>query len=132
MRNSGLPQSNQASGTAVVIRPNSYPPGVRGGSTKSEQLIIRDIIADTEGLIRWPGDDRPAYEGLFYLSAHPDDARLTRVAAKIRTWNETPGVGARIAADMTQPPANAAPRDTSDVRRLHIAEEADALTWAYA
>ncbi|MFE5255889.1 hypothetical protein [Streptomyces coelicoflavus] len=103
VRNSGLPQSNQASGTAVVIRPNSYPPGVRGGFTKSEQLVIRDIIADTEGLIRWAGDDRPAYEGLFYLTAHPDDARLTRVAAKIRTWNETPGVGAGVAADMTQP-----------------------------
>ncbi|MFV0134408.1 hypothetical protein ACLGIH_14390 [Streptomyces sp. HMX87] len=103
VRDSRLPLSNQASGTAVQIRPGSYPPGARGGFTKAQQLVIRDIIADTEGLLRWGGDDRPAHEGLFHVTARPGDPRLPRVAAKLRTWNETPGTGAGVIADMTEP-----------------------------
>lgn len=103
VRDSRLPQSNQASGTAVVIRPNSYPPGVRGGYTAGQQLVIRDIIADTEGVVRWGGDDRRPYEGLFYLTVRPGDARLERVAAKIRAWDETPGSGAGAVPDVTDP-----------------------------
>ncbi|WP_432103421.1 hypothetical protein [Streptomyces sp. bgisy091] len=101
VRDSGLPRSNQASGTAVAIRPGSYPPGVRGGLTEAQRLVVRDIIADTEGLVRWGGDDRPAQEGLFYLVAGPDDRSTARVAAKIRAWDVTPGLGAGVVADMT-------------------------------
>ncbi|MER5518994.1 hypothetical protein [Streptomyces sp. NPDC002763] len=35
------------------------------------------------------------------LTAAP--ARLARVAAKIRSWEETPGRGAGVLVDMTQP-----------------------------
>ncbi|MEU8822530.1 hypothetical protein [Streptomyces sp. NPDC048636] len=103
VRDSRLPEANQASGTAVVIRPDFYPPGVRGGFTVSQQLIIRDIIADTEGVVRWGGEDRRPYEGLFYLTVRPSDTRLERVAAKIRAWYETPGAGAGVIPDVTEP-----------------------------
>ncbi|MFE2444916.1 hypothetical protein ACFXDF_23195 [Streptomyces sp. NPDC059426] len=103
IRDSRLPEANQASGTAIVIRPDSYPPGVRGGFTAGQQLIIRDIIADTEGVVRWGGEDRRPYEGLFYLTVPPGDARLKRVAAKIRAWGETPGAGAGVVLDVTEP-----------------------------
>ncbi|MFF0290223.1 hypothetical protein [Streptomyces sp. NPDC005262] len=103
VRDSRLPESNQASGTAVVIRPDSYPPGMRGGFTAGQQLIIRDIVADTEGVVRWGGEDRRPYEGLFYLTVRPGDARLARVAAKLRTWDETPGAGAGVVPDVTEP-----------------------------
>ncbi|CAL9529179.1 hypothetical protein SUDANB176_04015 [Streptomyces sp. enrichment culture] len=103
VRDSGLPESNQASGTAVAIRPGSYPPGARGGFTAGQELVIRDIIADCEGVVRWGGDDRRPYEGLFYLGVRPGDPRLTKAAAKIRTWNETPGLGAGVLVDMTRP-----------------------------
>ncbi|MGW3598984.1 hypothetical protein [Streptomyces sp. NPDC005167] len=103
VRDSRLPESNQASGTAVVIRPDFYPPGVRGGFTAGQQLIIRDIVADTEGVVRWGGDDRRPYEGLFYLAVRPGDARLERVAAKLRAWDETPGAGAGVVPDVTEP-----------------------------
>ncbi|MFI2073267.1 hypothetical protein [Streptomyces triculaminicus] len=43
------------------------------------------------------------HEGLFYLTVRPGDARLTRVAAKIRTWNEAPGSGAGGVPDVTEP-----------------------------
>ncbi|MEU7044337.1 hypothetical protein AB0A77_25210 [Streptomyces varsoviensis] len=103
VHDSRLPESNQASGTAVVIRPGSYPPGVRSGFTTGQKMIIRDITADTEGVVRWGGDDRRPYEGLFYLTVPPGDARLKRVSAKIRAWEETPGSGAGVTPDVTEP-----------------------------
>lgn len=103
VRDSRRPESNRASGTAVVIRPGSYPPGVRDGFTAGQQLLIHDIIADTEGVVRWGGDDRRPYEGLFYLDVPPGDARLARVAARIRTWAGTPGAGAGVVPDVTEP-----------------------------
>ncbi|MGW3601010.1 hypothetical protein [Streptomyces sp. NPDC005167] len=101
VRDSSLPESNRASGTAVVIRPGSYPPGARGAFTSGQQLTIRDIVADTEGTVLWGGDDNRPYEGLFYLAVRPNDTRLARVAAKIRAWNETPGAGAGVVPDVT-------------------------------
>ncbi|MFE6287968.1 hypothetical protein [Streptomyces sp. NPDC057877] len=103
VRDSDLPQSNQASGTAVVIRPGSYPPGARGAFTKGQELVIRDIVADTEGVVRWGGDDRRPYEGLFYVAVDPDDPRLARVAEKLRAAGERPGAGAGVLVDATRP-----------------------------
>ncbi|MGW8453748.1 hypothetical protein ACWGLO_19865 [Streptomyces niveus] len=103
VRDSRLPESNLASGTAVVIRPDFYPPGLEGGFTAGQELTIRDIVADTEGVVRWGGEDRRPYEGLFYVTARPNDARLRRVAAKIRAWDQTPGAGAGTVPDVTEP-----------------------------
>ncbi|KOT97260.1 MULTISPECIES: hypothetical protein [Streptomyces] len=102
VRDGARPESNLASGTAVVIRPGTYPPGVRDGFTGAQVLTIRDILADTEGVVRWGGDDRRPYEGLFYLDVPPGDARLGRVAAKIRSWNEAPGAGAGAVPDVSE------------------------------
>ncbi|WP_369248035.1 hypothetical protein [Streptomyces sp. R41] len=98
----GLPESNQASGTAVQIRPGSYPSGLRGGFYPLEELTIRDILADAEGVVRWGGDDRAPDESLFYIDVRPDDARLTKVAEKIRTWTFTPGQGSGVLVDPLQ------------------------------
>ncbi|WP_369157087.1 hypothetical protein [Streptomyces sp. R02] len=103
VRDSRSPESNQASGTAVVIRPGSYPPGVRDGFTEGQRLVIRDILADAEGVVRWGGDDPRPYEGLFHLAVPPGDARLARVAAKVRSWNEAPGAGAGAVPDVAEP-----------------------------
>lgn len=103
VRDSRRPESNQASGTAVVIRPGSYPAGARGAFTAGQLLVLRDILADTEGVVRWGGDDRRPYEGLFYLDVEPGDARLARVAATVRAWAETPSAGAGVVPDVTAP-----------------------------
>ncbi|MFJ8440060.1 hypothetical protein [Kitasatospora griseola] len=66
-----LAESNQSSGTAVQIRPGSYPSGVRGGFYPLEVLTIRDILADCEGVVRWGGDDRVPDESLFYVDVAP-------------------------------------------------------------
>ncbi|WEV27723.1 hypothetical protein OYE22_22965 [Streptomyces sp. 71268] len=100
-RDSQLPESNQASGTAVVIRPSWYMAGMQDAFSPHEVLAIHDIAADCEGIVRWGGDDRRPHPGLFYLNVRPGDAKLAHVANKIRSWNETPGQGAGVLRDPT-------------------------------
>ncbi|MEW1694240.1 MULTISPECIES: hypothetical protein [unclassified Streptomyces] len=103
VRDGRRPESNQASGTAVVVRPGSYPPGVRGSFTAAQERTLRDVLADAQGLVRWGGDGRRPYEGLFHLAVRPGDSRLERVAATIRAWDGTPGAGAGTLPDVTAP-----------------------------
>ncbi|WP_308013095.1 hypothetical protein [Streptomyces griseocarneus] len=85
------PESNHASGTAVAIRPDWYPRGGRGGFFPLEMLVLRDILAECEGVVAWGGDHRGRpYEALFSIDVPPGDARLPRVAAKIRGWAARP------------------------------------------
>ncbi|WP_328664886.1 hypothetical protein [Streptomyces sp. NBC_00328] len=98
-----LAESNLASGTAVQIRPGFYPSGQRGGFFSNQLVIVRDILADLEGVVRWGGDDKWPDEALFYIDTAPEDGRLTRVADKLRTWAATPGKGAGASADPFQP-----------------------------
>ncbi|MFC9426773.1 hypothetical protein [Streptomyces sp. NPDC056987] len=99
----GLAESNLASGTAVRIRPGFYPSGVRGGFYPLEELTLRDILADCEGVVRWGGDDRVPDESLFSIDVPPGDKRLTEVAAKIRGWTHTPGQGSGVIVDTRSP-----------------------------
>nr|WP_303710980.1 M15 family peptidase [Kutzneria buriramensis]WKX09852.1 M15 family peptidase [Kutzneria buriramensis] len=99
----GLAESNQASGTAVQIRPGFYPSGQRGGFFANQVVVIRDILADCEGVVRWGGDDPKPDEALFYIDVKPGNEQLTQVANKFRAWTATPGVGAGASADPFQP-----------------------------
>lgn len=60
-------ESNLASGTAVLIRPGHYPVGVRGNFFALQQIVIRDILAELDGVVRWGGDDRRPNEALFSI-----------------------------------------------------------------
>jgi len=88
-------ESNHLSGTAIALKPQAYPIGSAGNLYPYEVATIRRILADCEGVVSWHGDDpvRPA-EGHFSIGVPPGDARLARVAAKIRGWQATPGMGA--------------------------------------
>lgn len=99
----GLAESNQASGTAVQIRPGHYPPGVKGGFFTNQELVIRDILTDLDGTVRWGGDDAEPDESLFYIDVSPGDRRLARVAGKVRSWNPAPGEGAGVIVDPSLP-----------------------------
>ncbi|QIQ03139.1 hypothetical protein [Streptomyces liangshanensis] len=94
------PESNQASGTAVQIRPNFYPVGAKGGFFAQQVVVVRDILAELDGVVRWGGDDRDPDESLFYLTVEPGDPRLTGAAQKVRTWRATPGRGAGAVVDV--------------------------------
>lgn len=96
----GLPEGNQASGTAVRIRPEFYPVGTTGGFFPSQLLVIRDILAELGGVVRWGGDDRYVDESLFYIDVKPGDPRLSALVEKLRSWQEAPGEGAGVLVDV--------------------------------
>ncbi|QCX77885.1 hypothetical protein C9F11_21265 [Streptomyces sp. YIM 121038] len=96
----GMPESNQASGTAVQIRPGSYPSGTNGGFFSSQRIVLRDILAELDGIVRWGGDDTKPDEALFYIQVPPGDKRLAVTAAKLRGWHDRPGAGAGSPVDV--------------------------------
>lgn len=87
-------ESNYLSGTAMALRPALYPAGVKGGFFTHELIIVRDILAELEGVVRWGGDEATAKESHFQIDVGPGSTRLEQVAAKIRKWNDRPGKGA--------------------------------------
>jgi hypothetical protein len=87
-------ESNYLSGTAISVRPVVYPLGVEGGFFPQEQVVIRDILADCEGVVRWGGDQAPAKESHFQIDVRPGAVALARVASKIRGWSSVGDVGA--------------------------------------
>jgi hypothetical protein len=89
-----------ASGTAVRVRPGHYPPGARGGYFPLELAVLRDILAELDGVVRWGGDDRAVDEALFYLAVGPDDTRLAAVAERLRVGEDTSGQGAGTLVDV--------------------------------
>ncbi|MGR8008798.1 hypothetical protein [Streptomyces hypolithicus] len=96
----GLPESNQASGTAVQIRPGHYPHGGKGGYFPHQLTVIRDVLAELNGVIRWGGDDTKPDEALFYIDVRPDDQRLREVLTKLLGWQVEPGKGAGSPVDV--------------------------------
>ena len=77
-------ESNHLSGTAIAIRPSCYPLGIGGGLFGHELAVIRDVLAECEGVVRWGGDLRPVKESHFQIDVPPGDPRLGAVAEKLR------------------------------------------------
>lgn len=96
----GLPESNLASGTAVQIRPGA---SAQGGLFPAQELVLRDILAECEGLVRWGGDDSTVDESLFYIDAGPNDVRVKKLADKLRGWDVKPGAGAGVELNVLSP-----------------------------
>ncbi|MFG2135022.1 M15 family metallopeptidase [Streptomyces sp. NPDC048751] len=88
--------TNHASGTAVDIRPDSYPAGARGGFFAPQLAVIRDLLTDCEGVVKWGGDFPTPDESHFQIDVPPTSPKVKQVADKIRTWNATPGKGAGV------------------------------------
>ncbi|MGE7388375.1 hypothetical protein ACQKM2_23195 [Streptomyces sp. NPDC004126] len=87
-------ESNRLSGTAIAIRPLLYPAGARDGCFPAELTVVRDILADCEGVVRWGGDEKTPKESHFRIDVRPGDRRLPQVAEKISGWNLNTGQGA--------------------------------------
>ncbi|WP_241777821.1 hypothetical protein [Streptomyces sp. CT34] len=87
-------ESNYLSGTAIAVRPHAYPLGADGCLFPQDVHVIRDILADCEGTVRWGGDEKLPKQSHFQIDVKPGDTKLARVATKIRGWQATPGKGA--------------------------------------
>ncbi|MFN8074363.1 MAG: hypothetical protein U0Q15_02945 [Kineosporiaceae bacterium] len=76
--------SARLSGTAVSLHPGRHPVGLRGDLSSAQLLLVRDVLADCEGLLRWGGDHRSApAEGTFVLDVGPDHPALEGVARRL-------------------------------------------------
>jgi hypothetical protein len=93
-------ESNLLSGTAISLNPGLHPVGVTGTLFPLQVTVLRDILADCEGVVSWGGDDadHPA-EGFFQLDVMPDDTVLSRIAARFAGWSLHPGQGAGTPVD---------------------------------
>jgi hypothetical protein len=84
-------ESNYLSGSAMAIRPDSYPVGVRGGYYPQQLLVIRDILAELDGAAVWGGDFQVPKEAHFEIAHQPGHPKVTGAARKIRSWTDGPG-----------------------------------------
>ncbi|MGW7671144.1 hypothetical protein ACWGJX_29050 [Streptomyces sp. NPDC054775] len=91
------PESNLASGTAVRIRPGA---AAQGSLFPLQEVVVRDILADCGGVVRWGGDDNLVDESLFYLDRGPNSHEVRDLARKLRHGEVTPGQGAGNAVDV--------------------------------
>jgi hypothetical protein len=91
------------SGTALAIRPVWYPVGVAGGYCPRDLTVLRDILADFDGVVRWGGDLRPVNEAWFQIDVPAGHPALHRIAARIASWNQAPDHGAGVLVDPATP-----------------------------
>ncbi|OKI01326.1 hypothetical protein A6A06_17055 [Streptomyces sp. CB02923] len=87
-------ESNYLSGTAIAIRPHAYPLGVKGGLYPHELIVVRDILTELDGAVAWGGDFGTPQESHFEVALAPSHPKVRGVARKLRTWRDTPGMGA--------------------------------------
>lgn len=107
------------SGTAIALHPARYPAGATGGFFPAQLVVIRDILAECAGVVRWGGDDRQApQESHFRIDVPPGDRRLTVVAAAVDA-RRGPGIGAGAVPDPLVPGRRAAARTLESLQRRH-------------
>ncbi|MEV0302488.1 hypothetical protein [Streptomyces prasinus] len=85
-------ESNYLSGSAIAIRPVWYPVGAKGNLYPNELIVIRDILAELDGVVAWGGDFKKPKESHFEIVLKPGHPRLKGVARKISgTTNDGAG-----------------------------------------
>lgn len=89
-------ESNHASGTAVDIKPASFPKGARNGFYTHQKAAILDIVRECGGVVAWGGQMSPVCESHFQIDVGPDDARLSTLVERLLRREETPSVGAGV------------------------------------
>ncbi|WP_128433242.1 hypothetical protein [Streptomyces cyaneus] len=77
-------ESNYLSGTAVALHPLQYPLGAGDGLWPHQKRIVRDILADCDGVVRWGADLSPAAECHFQIDVAPRSKALARLTRTFR------------------------------------------------
>ncbi|KQX81288.1 MULTISPECIES: hypothetical protein [Streptomyces] len=96
-------ESNYLSGTALAIRPLAYPVGAKGGLYPHELVVVRDILAELDGVVGWGGDLPTPKESHFELAYGPGHPKVKGVARTIRAWQAGPGSAGAGAVDAFDP-----------------------------
>ncbi|MEU6341692.1 hypothetical protein ABZ883_12190 [Streptomyces sp. NPDC046977] len=92
-------ESNYLSGTALEIRPLAYPLNARGGFYPRELTVVRDILAELDGVVAWGGDFPVPKESHFEIALAPGHPKVKGVARKIEAGNA--GLGGAVGAGAT-------------------------------
>ncbi|MDX3853437.1 M15 family metallopeptidase [Streptomyces sp. AK02-01A] len=104
-------ESNHLSGTAVAIRPDAFPAGVKGGLYPYELVVVRDILTELDGVVAWGGDFATPKESHFEIAYRPEHPKVKGVARKIQGWDSGPGGEGAGATDAFDPRRQARARD---------------------
>lgn len=114
-------RSNYFSGSALEIKADMYPLGTTGGFFPAEVAVIRDVLAQCEGVVRWGADNiQNPQESHFELCVGPGDRRLRTVAAKFKAELLQPGKGP--GSEMDAPERHGRRQDAENVRRRQSVE----------
>jgi hypothetical protein len=71
--------------------PPRVAPGRRRGRHVPHQLaVIRDILAECQGVVQWGGSFRRPHESHVQIDVTPTDPRLKKVVDRIRGWSDFP------------------------------------------
>ena len=76
-------ESNALSGTAITFRVQAYPLGVTGGFYPAELVVIRDILAELDGVVTWGGDFPHPKESHFQIVHGPGHPAIRQTADRI-------------------------------------------------
>ncbi|MFF5233263.1 hypothetical protein [Dactylosporangium sp. NPDC000521] len=76
-------ESNALSGTAITFRANAYPLGVTGGFYPAELVVIRDILAELDGVVTWGGDLPHPKESHFQIAHGPGHPAIRHAAGRV-------------------------------------------------
>jgi hypothetical protein len=88
-------ESNHCSGTALDLLAGHFPAGSQGGFLPVQLAVVRDILAECAGVVRWGGDYLHSVdENHFEIGVGPADPRLTGLAARLSGDLERPDRGA--------------------------------------
>lgn len=109
-------ESNHLSGTAIALHPGAFPLGAGEGLWPHQEVIVRDILADCEGVVKWGGDLNPVKQSHFHIDVPPSSKELARLTERFRNWELRPGQGPGAVADP------AAPARRAKARRLKHAQ----------
>ncbi len=114
--------SNHGSGTAIDLNAPKHPWKVKGTFSAAKVGVIRQILAECEGVIRWGGDYTRVDEMHFEINS--DYNSVSRVAAKLSNYKPTlPITPAPTPSGFVQlRPGSNGPEVTRLQRKLHELE----------
>lgn len=86
-------RSNLLSGTAVLIRPDSFPHGTSGNLYPQEVTVLEDIVAEAGGSLAWGGHLATPDQGLLYVTKSPSAAAVPLLAEEYGSMDSMSATG---------------------------------------
>ncbi|MGL5930931.1 MAG: hypothetical protein ACRCY8_18515 [Dermatophilaceae bacterium] len=96
-------RSNLLSGTAVHLRPGSFPRGTSGNLFQHEVVVLEDVVAEAGGVLGWGGHLDVPDQGLLYVTTPPSSAAVGRLARDLDQVNRMDVAGGAGDVDAFDP-----------------------------